>query len=153
MRKFLKNLLRPVSNEVEPSEENRRERLQIATCVLLLEVAHSDDEFSSIEKATMSAILQKKFMLSDEAIEEIIDLADKEREERVDLWEFTNTLAEAYSEDERKRMMESVWEVVYADDRLDSYEDHFVHKLITLLRLNHRDFIEAKLKVLNRKRT
>ncbi|MBU4204259.1 MAG: TerB family tellurite resistance protein [Acidobacteria bacterium] len=49
MRKFLKNLLRPKSMEVEPSEENRRERLQIATCVLLLEAVHSDDEFSSIE--------------------------------------------------------------------------------------------------------
>jgi len=153
MRNFLKNLLLPLPKDEEPTDEQKQERLQIATCVLLLEVALSDDELSSIEKTTISAILQHKFNLSPEAVNELISLSSREREERVDLWEFTNAIAEAYSEDERKKMMEAVWEVVYADDKLDSYEDYFVHKLITLLRVDHRDFIEAKVKVLDRKRT
>jgi uncharacterized tellurite resistance protein B-like protein len=43
--------------------------------------------------------------------------------------------------------MEAAWEVVYADEKLNSYEDHFVHRLAKLLRLEHADLIEAKLKV------
>jgi len=39
------------------------------------------------------------------------------------------------------------WRVIYADGRLNAYEDHFVHRLAKLLRLEHEDLIEAKLKV------
>ena len=34
----------------EISEEDRTQKTQVATCALLLEVAHSDDEFSEIEE-------------------------------------------------------------------------------------------------------
>jgi len=40
-----------------------------------------------------------------------------------------------------------VWDVVYADGKLDKHEDYLVHKLAALLRLTHKQLIEAKLKV------
>jgi uncharacterized tellurite resistance protein B-like protein len=36
---------------------------------------------------------------------------------------------------------------VYADGKLDKHEDYLVHKLANLLRLTHKQLIEAKLKV------
>jgi uncharacterized tellurite resistance protein B-like protein len=42
--------------------------------------------------------------------------------------------------------VEAAWKVIYADDKLHGYEDHFVHKLAKLLQLRHSDLIEAKLK-------
>ena len=44
------------------------------------------------------------------------------------------------------QVMEMFWRLIYSDDRLHAHEDHLVHKLATLLGLDHRYLIEAKLK-------
>lgn len=130
-------------------EEDETERIQIATCVLLLEVAKTDDEFSSIEKTTISAILKKKFEMPHETAEELMEMAKGKREESIDLWEFTNLINENYSREKKIKVVEAVWRVIYADRKLDKYEDHLVHKLAGLLRLKHNEMIEAKLRVLD----
>jgi uncharacterized tellurite resistance protein B-like protein len=144
----LKNILsKKVEVDSEPSEQEEHERVQLATCIILLEVAKSDDEFSSIEKTTITAILKKKFDISHEAVEELMEMAHRKREESVDLWEFTHLVNQNYTKDEKKKIVESAWRVIYADEKLDAYEDHLVHRLAKLLQLDHSDLIEAKLKV------
>ena len=147
-----KVLLKRVEVETEPQEQVEAERVQVATCIILLEVAKSDDEFSSVEKATVEAILKKKFDISAEAVEELMEVASRKREESVDLWQFTNLINQNYTKEEKKRIVESAWRVIYADKKLDGYEDHLIHKLAKLLQLDHSDLIEAKLKVKYEKR-
>jgi len=142
-----KMLLKRAAMDSDSWERDEFERVQVATCVILLEVAKSDDEFSSIEKATIAAIFKKEFEISAEAIEEMMEIAKRKQEESIDLWEFTHLINENYSIEEKKKIVEAAWRVIYADDRLNSYEDHFVHKLAKLLQLRHSDLIEAKLKV------
>jgi len=144
----LKNILDKKSEVVAESQEHdETERLQVATCIILLEVAKSDDEFSSIEKATVKAILKKKFDVSAEAVEELMEMASRKREESVDLWQFTNFINQNYTKEEKIKIVESAWRVIYADEKLNGYEDHFVHKLAKLLQLDHSELIEAKLKI------
>jgi uncharacterized tellurite resistance protein B-like protein len=144
----LKNiLLKKAEVESEQAEQDEHERVQLATCIILLEVAKSDDEFCSIEKTTITAILKKKFDISSEAVEELMEIAHRKREESVDLWEFTHLVNQNYTKEEKKKIVESAWRVIYADEKLDAYEDHLVHRLATLLQLDHSDLIEAKLKV------
>jgi len=147
-----KILLREEPPAPGSEEKDHWERIQIATCIILLEVAKSNDEFSRVEKTTVSAILKKQFDLPDEAIQELLQIAQKSREESVDLWEFTNLVNEHYSRDEKKEILEAAWRVIYADDKLDMYEDHFIHKLAKLLRFEHRDLIAAKLRVKEERR-
>ena len=141
-----KRLLKRVATDLDSQERDESERVQMATCVILLEVARSDDEFSSIEKATIEAVFKKDFEISAEATEEMMKIAKRKREESIDIWEFTHLINENYSKEEKKKIVEAAWKVIYADDKLHSYEDHFVHKLAKLLQLRHSDLIEAKLK-------
>ncbi|UCE22009.1 MAG: TerB family tellurite resistance protein [Candidatus Aminicenantes bacterium] len=144
----LKNMLTKKPEAVlELQEQDETERLQVATCIILLEVAKSDDEFSSIEKATLKAILKKKFEISAEAAEELMEIASKKREESIDLWQFTNLINQNYTKEEKMKIVESAWRVIYADEKLNGYEDHFVHKLAKLLQLDHSELIDAKLKI------
>jgi uncharacterized tellurite resistance protein B-like protein len=144
----LKNILDKKPEVVpESQEKDETERIQVATCIILLEVAKSDDEFSSIEKATLKAVLKKKFEISAEAVEELMEMASKKREESIDLWQFTNLINQNYTKEEKKKIVESAWRVIYADEKLNGYEDHFVHKLAKLLQLEHSELIEAKLKI------
>ena len=142
-----KKLLKIPEADSATQEQDNFERIQIATCIILLEVAKSDDEFSSIEKTTLTAILKKKFKLSAEAAEELIEIADRKREDSTDLWEFTNIVNKNYTKEEKIKVVEAAWQIIYADEKLDKYEDHFVHKLAKLIQLDHEDLIESKLKI------
>lgn len=147
MFKLKKRLLEKYEIDSISQERDEFERIQVATCALLLEVAKSDYEFSSIEKTTIAAILKKEFQISAETIEELMEIAKRRREESIDLWEFTHLINENYSKEEKIKVVEAAWKVIYADKKLDKYEDHLVHKLARLLRLRHSDLVEAKLKV------
>jgi uncharacterized tellurite resistance protein B-like protein len=142
-----KRLLKESALESVSQEQDEYERIQIATCIILLEVAKSDDEFSSIEKTTLTAILKRKFALADEAAGGLMEIANKKREESTDLWEFTNIINQNYSKETKIKIVEAAWQIIYSDEKLDKYEDHLIHKLAKLLQLDHEDLIEAKLKI------
>ena len=144
VKKFIQ---KGVLDETEMQDGNSAERIRVATCALLLEVANSDDEFSESEREHIVRILTKDFQLSHEDAQELMQLSERERKESIDLWQFTNQINEHYSLNEKIKIIEMVWKVIYADGKLDKYEDHLAHKLSRLLRLTHDQLIEAKLKV------
>ena len=144
MRKWKERLLKHMT--VEPTQEiqEKFERTHVATCIILLEIAKSDDEFSSVEQETTKAILKHELAIPEEDIEDLMKIAAEKREDSVDLWEYTNLINEHFSEEERIRIIELAWRLIYADEKLDN----LVHVLANLLRLDHSDLIEAKLRVL-----
>ena len=131
-------------------ESPSNDKVAIATCALLLEMAHTDAEFSDIEEEEIKAIIQSRFGLSEDKVKEIIELSNLELEESLDLWQFTNLINENFSKDEKIKVIEYVWQVIYADEKVDKYEDYLIRKLSYLLSLDHKDMIDAKLKVKNR---
>jgi uncharacterized tellurite resistance protein B-like protein len=142
-RYFLKN------NENSPAStglEDRR-RIMVATCALLLEIAAIDGEFSDDEQKIILSILKNDYMMSENEAASLLDTAQAQREGSIDLWRFTNLINQNYSEEERIRVIELVWKVIYADGRLDGHEDHLVHGLANLLRLSHSQLIGAKLRI------
>jgi uncharacterized tellurite resistance protein B-like protein len=143
----LKEFFSGVERGVPPeAEEDVAYRIQLATCVLLVEIAHSDDHFSEEEEERIIKILKADFDLSDEYAAELLELAHEERKESVDMWRFTNVIDNNYTSEEKERVMESLWKVIYADERLDAMEDHIVHRLAKLLNLTHKQLINAKIK-------
>ncbi len=144
----LKSVFVPPGESQDGNEKDDTQRIRIATAVILLEVANSDDEFSDAERDTVVSILKDSFRLSDEEVTELLAVSNEEREGSVDMWHFANIINENYTDSEKFRVMEKIWRVIYADGRLDKYEDHIVHKLATILHIPHSRMIEAKLKYL-----
>lgn len=130
------------------NERDDTGRIRIATAVILLEVANSDDEFSDEERDTVISILKDSFRLSEEEVSELLAVSTEEREGSVDMWHFANIINENYTEEEKFSVMDNIWRVIYADGKLDKYEDHIVHKLAAILHIPHSQMIEAKLKYL-----
>ena len=140
--------MKNLTSSAAEQEQERFDRVQIATCVILLEVAKYDFEFSSIEKETTKAILKNDFSIPEEILKDLMEAAEEKREQSVDLWEFTNVINQHFSREEKLKIMKAAWKIIYADEKLDKYEDHYVHVLASLLRLRHGDLIDAKLHVL-----
>tara|TARA_B100000315_G_C14377234_1_gene495770 strand:+ start:179 stop:637 length:459 start_codon:yes stop_codon:yes gene_type:complete len=122
--------------------------IRVATCALFLEMANIDGEFSESERKNIIAILKEDYRLSDEYAAEVIEVSNEELKQSIDLWQFTNLINQNYSTEEKILIIEMIWKVVYADGNLDKHEDYLIHKLAELLRLSHKQLIDAKLKIL-----
>ena len=133
----------------EVAQENRFERVQVATCALLMEVAHSDGHYQSVEAKIVHDLLAEKFNLAPAAVAELIDYSHQHREESLDLFQFAREINAHFNREEKLDVMEGVWRVIYADGTLDKYEDALARQLASLLRLGHKDVIARKLKVLD----
>lgn len=123
--------------------------LQVAVCALFVEMARIDESFTADEMAAIIKILKDKYGLSDENAKAMIDAAEAQLEESVDYWQFARLINEHYTPGEKAAIIEMLWRVVYLDSSLDKYEDYLMHKLAKLLRLDHKQLIDAKLKVLH----
>ena len=122
------------------------ERTRIAAGVILLEAAHADHECTEDELSHVIKTLRSDFNLSKKLAEELLEVAHRERRQAVDLFEFTNHINNEFSKEEKKAVLETVWRIIHIDGQLEKHEDHFARKLTHLLRLTHKDMIDAKLK-------
>lgn len=148
MLKIFKDLLnRGKETEDGPAFSPEKE-LQVATCALLLEMAHADDEFTSEEEHRIESLMKDHFGISPEVFGGIKAVSDQRRTESIDLWHFAKIIKENYSPAEKEKVIEMVWAVVYADGRLDAHEDYLVHQLARILDLEHKQLIDAKVRVL-----
>jgi uncharacterized tellurite resistance protein B-like protein len=128
-------------------EDEGKHRVPVAACALLLEMAHIDGEFTEEERRLIVSILEHDFGLGAEEAASIMETAREELKKSIDLWQFARLINRHYTEEEKVRVIEMIWKVVYADGRLEKHEDHLVHSLGRLLRLDHSQLIEAKLKI------
>jgi len=123
--------------------------VSVATCALFLEMARIDEEFTKSEMDMILSIMKEKYGLSQEHADALVAEADKELEQSVDLWKFARLINENYSIDEKIEIIETLWQMVYVDGKMDQYEHYLMNKLKNLLRLSHDQLIAAKLKILN----
>jgi uncharacterized tellurite resistance protein B-like protein len=150
----MKDLLHRLLGRVKPNgpagpKEPDLRDIQTATCALFLEMARTDGEFSETEQDRVLSILKNDYDLSEEDAVALIEETRLELEQSIDLWQFTKRINQSYSNEEKMRVIEMLWQIVYADGTLDKHEHYLVRKLSTLLRLSHEELIEAKQRVIH----
>ena len=136
-----------MENEGGVKEEKTAHDIRVATCALFIEMSQIDGEFSEVEREHVISLLKNDHGLSDENAEALMEASHKELDGSIDLWQFTNLINQNYSREEKGQIIETVWQIAYKDGKLDQHEDYLVHKLAKLLRLTHKELIDAKLRV------
>lgn len=116
--------------------ESREAALRSATAVLMLDVARSDHVFDESEFDRVLELVEKHFGMSPEDAAELVNAADEKAENLVSLHEFTQLLHNNLDEDEKARIVGLLWQVAYADGRLDKFEDSLVRKISDLLHVS-----------------
>ncbi len=123
-------------------------KLQLASAVLLIEVAKADFVNDPEEEAAIRASLQKHFSLSDEEVDSLFADASATGEDVISLHSFIRTINESCDDEQKAFLMEQMWRVAYADGSLDKYEDYNIRKIADLLYVSHKVFIQTKQTVL-----
>ncbi len=142
---FSKILGKDIGEEKAAGED---ESVAIATAVFLIEIAHADSRVHHLEEAAVRDGLKAVFGSSCKDIDSLLQKAHKAREESFDLYQFSKEINGYFEHEDKTLILENIWCVVYADGILDKYEEALVRKIAKLMRLSHREMIQAKLKVL-----
>lgn len=144
IRRFFDRHLAP--DDAEPVTESAMgaDRLAMAACALLLELAHADAEFDESERRHIEEALTRHFALPVDRTRELIALADEERRRSVDLYQFTSLITHHYDDGQRLVLAEVMWRVMYADGELAKHEMYLMRKLSSLLDLRPGYLAEAR---------
>lgn len=134
--------------DAEPQGEARGD-LERVTALLLVEIARSDHEVAPEELATIRAALAQSSSLETAEIEEIVAESKAEADAATSMYGYVARLNEALDRRGKIRLVEQMWQVALADGDIDRYEEYTIRKLSDLLYLDHSDFMQAKLRVLD----
>lgn len=120
--------------------------LQLASAVLLVEVMRADGQLGADEQAAVLTALRGKFVLADDELARLLELAAGTAQTAYDYHRFTASLNDHFSHPQKVRLIETMWQVAYADARLDAHENHLISKIAGLLHVTHGEYIAAKLR-------
>ncbi|MCA1580888.1 MAG: TerB family tellurite resistance protein [Acidobacteria bacterium] len=137
----------------KPARQDERARpdpVVVAACALLLEIAHADDVFRPEERERIARHIRDEMGVADSDLRDVLRLAEEERRESVDLFQFTRLLANHLSREQRLKLVEAIWGVVYSDGTLSEVESHLARRIAELLGFQHPEVQAAKETVLVR---
>jgi uncharacterized tellurite resistance protein B-like protein len=120
---------------------------RLAATALLVHLISLDGEPSDVEKRKLHSLLESRFKLDPGTADQLIASATLVEGEAVDLYHFTSVIMRSVDEEGRLRIVEMMWELVYADGQVTEFEDNVVWRAADLLGVSSRDRIELKHRV------
>ncbi len=129
---------------VNDPEEDETLDPQLAAAALMFEVVWADHEIDDAELGAMRHALVSLFGLAPARIEEIIAETRREHEQSVGLFHFTRALNDQLDQADKYNVILALWQIAFADDHIDSFEEHMIRRVAELLYVSHTDFIRAK---------
>jgi uncharacterized tellurite resistance protein B-like protein len=120
---------------------------RLAAAALLVHAATVDGEMSQSESDKLRAVIKQRFNLDDAATSELIEKATAAEHQAVDLYHFTHLLNASLDEQGRARIVEMMWEIVYADGQRDELEDNLLWRAADLLGVSPRERIELRQRI------
>jgi uncharacterized tellurite resistance protein B-like protein len=120
---------------------------RLAAAALLVHAAAIDGDMSPSERDKLRSVVKKRFALDDALADELIDKATTAEHESVDLYHFTSLLNRVLDEEGRAKVVEMMWEIVYADGRRDELEDNLLWRAADLLGVSPRERIELRQRI------
>lgn len=142
IRDFVTRRIQPPAEAV--AEPRTSDSVRIAACALLLELAHADGEFSPEERRHIEGALGRHFGLDEATTREVLELAEAERAQAIDHFQFTRLVKENFDLGQKMVLAEVMWGVILADGRIADHEGYLVRKMGSLLELEPAYLAQAR---------
>ena len=133
---FSKNVLEPEAETSSPD--------QLATAALLIEVMVIDGDLDDQEMQAIAGTLSNMLDLTEEQIDQLIELSKEEVAEATSLYQFTKEINEHFDIEKKLSLMTAMWRVAFADGHLDKYEENIIRRVADLLHIRHSEYIRCK---------
>lgn len=110
---------------------------RVCAATLMVEAALSDGIYADIESEQIRSIIATSFGVDAQTARRMLNEAEMRAEQAVDHHRFTNVVKQLPLE-ERERLVENLWKVVFADGEEAPEEEAMVRKLADLLHVDPR---------------
>ena len=120
------------------------DQLQIATCILLIEVSKSDDDFDINEQQKIKDLVKIKFDIPQDNIDGIFAYCNKKHDSMTSLYDWTDVINRECTYEQKCMIIGFMWDIAFIDSKIDKYEDFTIRKVADLIYVKHKDFIALK---------
>ena len=151
MLEALKDFIAGLKDDTTESEADRLGAdCRLAAAALLFHVADLDGVIQPQETSKLRSIISDRFSLDAAQTSRLIAEARVVDHEAVDLYHFTSVLNRALDHEGRLRVIEMMWEMAYADGKLDELEETTLWRVAELMGVSTRERVELRQKVSGR---
>jgi uncharacterized tellurite resistance protein B-like protein len=120
---------------------------RLAAAALLVHLISVDGDATETERRKLRSLLASRFELDDAAVDELMETATRVEGESVDIYHFTRLIMRAVDETGRARIVEMMWELVYADEKVSEFEESTIWRSADLLGISSNERIALKNRV------
>ncbi|MBA5778676.1 TerB family tellurite resistance protein [Stappia sp. F7233] len=143
IKRFIRQVTLGENGRLGFAEDDHR----LAAAALLVHVIAVDGIVDDEERVALKKVLRSAYSLTEEAADELIREAHQRDNEAVDLYGFTSVLKRKLPIEERLKVVEMMWELVYADGTVHEFEDNTIWRVAELLGVSSRDRLSLRRKV------
>ena len=126
---------------------------RLAAAALLVHAAAIDGDVGDAEREKLHAVIKQQFALDEATTDELVAEATEAEHEAIDLYHFTSLINRSLDEEGRRRVVEMMWEIAYADGDVDEFERNLIWRAADLLGVSSRERIELGQHVAGRRGT
>ena len=142
------NKLKNIFDKKIEEENEQFDTVQIAISTLMIQTAVYDGVFDEQEKSEILELIKKYFNFSEDQKLSLFKIAMKVNDDSNDMQQFTRTLNDNLSEEEKLNIIEMLWRIIISDGHIDDYENTLIRKISGLLYISDRDVGQIKKKLI-----
>lgn len=120
---------------------------RLAAATMLVHTASIDGNISDAERARLHDVLKQRFNLDDAATDRLVEEATEADQNAIDLYSFTSKLNRSLDDAGRARLVEMMWQIVYADGAVTEFEDNLIWRAADLLHVSRDQRIALRTRV------
>jgi len=140
--------LKSIFDKKIEEEKEQFDTVQIAISTLMIQTAVYDGVFDEQEKSEILELIKKYFNFSEDQKLSLFKIAMKVNDDSNDMQQFTRTLNDNLSEEEKLNIIEMLWRIIISDGHIDDYENTLIRKISGLLYISDRDVGQIKKKLI-----
>ena len=137
------------NNDKDTSPNNISFEIELTASVLAYEIARIDGNISESELIILMEEIKLISAKVGKSENEILKIIEAYSKDSVSFYEFVEDINRSYSIDEKLSLLKFMWEIAYADGKLDVDEERLIRRLADLLKV--KDIEVLKLKNLSKK--
>jgi uncharacterized tellurite resistance protein B-like protein len=132
-------------NKVQQDAQQKPEfEIELIGAVLAYEIARSDGDISDSELSLLIEETKKIALEVNKTDAEILSIIETYSKNSVSFHEFIADINNDFSKEEKLSLISFLWDVAYADSKLDVDEERLIRRIADLIRIKDIDVLKLK---------
>lgn len=129
---------------IEHDNESSAFEIELTASVLAYEIARIDGTIDESELTVLLGEVEKISKKVNKSVEEILKIIEIYSNDSVSFYEFVEDINKNYSKDEKLSLLSFMWQIAYADGKLEVEEERIIRRLADLIRIKNLDVLKLK---------